>query len=200
MSYMSQHMNFPIAGIRVSVEIKTYEELMKVLKGVTWGTFKDTFISPQEYGHTKFNDLVIIAYYLKNHFNLRVTSTDIGYNVKDFRNGTASTLSRRLRRINTTSLYYIGEAMIKSNLLSNKDIQVILNLPFIKYSRSKDKIDTRPCHGNFYKFFAKWYVTGALEKYDNKRRATAKELGVKLNIVSYWADLEVEDIRAESKI
>ena len=178
MSYYSQHMQFPIAGIRTTVQIVSYQALVAVLLGVEWTTFKLKFVFPHEYGNTKFNDLTIIAYYLKNHFCLRKASIDIGYS----QGATTSVkaLRCRLKRIN-------------AELLNYKDIIDILtrHTKTVSYAQG----DKTSHLGGIYKFYAKWYVTSAMVEYDCKKRPTAKRLGISLKTLNYWLNLEVEDIR-----
>ena len=194
---MNQHMQSPITGIRTSVETVVYNELVAVLIGVDWTTFDFKFKSSQEYGNTKYNDFAIIAYYLKNHFNMVNTSKEVGYSKRDHG---AACLIYRLKRLNADSVFNIGEAMIEAGLLTGKDIQVILNAPFRKHwGRGKDRVNNKVHHGAIYKFYAKWYATSAMVEHDCKKRPTAKRLGIKLDVLNYWLNLDVEDIRVSAK-
>ena len=175
MSYHSQHMNHPVTGIRSNVVVLSYDEMFK---GITWENIKEKLVSPQEYGNSKFSDDYIIAYFFKNHFNLYLTSNEVGY--KNVNNSTSNVV-RRLERINTDSILNVARALIRNSLIDLSHITTVLEAhlnPHRKGPLSKT-----------HKMYCKKIITSANKK--NKTLSkTAKVLNTTVSVIKYWKNLK----------
>jgi len=188
MSYHNQHMATTISGIRGNVEEIDYKDLYV---GITPENAREKMVSNMEYGSTKFSDKWILYNYFRHEFMYNESSYAIGYACA-IRNGlpvAGQGMLFRLRRINTESVFEAARSLIRNNLLTLGNITNILNKGLEKRKTSTDAQD-----GKAYKFYAQKLVQSAVKKANGKRRVAAKSLGVKQKVITYWMDLEVEDI------
>jgi len=146
-----------------------------------------------EYGGTKFSDTWILYNYFRHEFMYNETGEAIGYancsRSDDYKCG--RNLMFRLRRINSDNVLEAARSLIRNNLLTMDNITNILNRVLEKRGRGKGR---PPQSGEAYEFYAQKLVQSAVKKANDKRSAAAKALGVKLEVITYWMDLKVEDI------
>lgn len=187
---MNQHMGTTVPGVRGSVMINN---LKHVFKDTTWENFKERHVGDHEYGWTRFNDLTVVAYYFKHRFALTAASIDIGYGDSGTyaeTNGRTAALTSRLKRINAESILEIGRSLMRYHLITKNDLKHILTDPV--YPPPNPGPGTRPWKSIMYQYFAKRIVLEAIKKWGG-RRAAARQLNVKLTVITYWAELDVAD-------
>lgn len=182
-----------LKGVRGCMVWVTYA---KAFKGITWENAKDRFINNMEYGWTRFPDVLIIMYFIKNYFVMRRTHVEIGYACRTSKTG--NNLDKRLRRLNVLSILEVFNAMVDNGLVSKTHLKPVLeqNIPKEKGGLKRPgRVYSTP----IFRFYTKSLITDALAKANApKIQNVAKQFDVTQKIVRYWANKEVEDIRVQS--
>jgi len=184
MSFKNNHMAVTeaVVGLRTNVALKLD------LTGITWDNAKEKLVGNLEYGWTRFTDLWIIMNYIKCNFNCHAAANAIGYSATKKSNG-ASSIQKRLERINTVSFIAIIREMFRVKLLTTSTTKAIIT----KQLNSNTYINANIRRGKFYRFYTKLMVTSALEKFPNMAECASK-LGVEEADLQWWLDENVENI------
>lgn len=162
-----------------------YQRLQKQLENVfSWEQLKRACHTRQLNGNTKHSDLWILAGFFQQGLNAGRACEEIGYAIRHRPTGhiiASPTLYYRLKRINITSPYAVIEPFLEKELIPRDTVREALN----KRGRTR---------GKFERYYAKWYVTSAVERFGDDMQTAADHIGVPFKTIQYWYDLEVEDI------
>jgi hypothetical protein len=173
-----------VAGVRMTVWVAAYDFYNQM--GINWDNIDD-LVSPYEYGNTRFSEAYLLPFYFKNHFNTRKATQMIGY-----AGSNNSPLEFRLKRMNLLNFIELARALMQANMITKKDIQIILEAPFKK----RKTTGRGPESGGVYKFYAKTLVVSSINKWGGLKNA-ARQLEVSLDVVKYWSTLVVKDIKVK---
>ena len=167
----------------------------------TWEDFNRGCVAKDLYGNTKHTDLAIIPRFFNSGLRMVDAADAIGYaprihNVTGHRLAPTS-LMFRLRRMKIYNLFAVIQVFINKSLIPIETIREILR---IDGTFTQKHATAR--RGKFYRYYAKWYVVDAIKYcqdtlYENEAMAiawVALELGIEIDTVTYWKELEVEDI------
>lgn len=150
----------------------------------SWEDFKKECETKQLHGSTKNTDLFVLGAWFYCKLRINDAAEELDY--ATFKNGIktapgSGSLYFRLKRINTDNIFVIIEALILLEVIPRKTINDIIN----KCSRIR---------GKYRRFYAKWYVTGALEVFKDNVQTTANFFGVDEKVIIYWRDLVTENV------
>ena len=170
-----------------------YARLTNQLENIhSWEEFKQQCQSRQLYGNTKSSDLWILAGYFFRGLSPVEASREIGYAlyIKDGKANASNALYFRLRRMNITNPYVVIETIIDKGWMGRDVMQNVLKIP-----KGMTKSEASKRNGKYYRFYAKFYVTGAIEAHYGNVEAAAETLKVPMSVMQYWVNLEVNDPR-----
>jgi hypothetical protein len=183
--------------------VETFLYLRDQLKNInSWSAFAESCVAQDLYGFTKHTDLWIIACLFKNGLNLRDTSDMIGYLRKNPKQPTHA-LSFRLKRMNILNLFATIEAFVEKDLITIETIREILRI-----DGHFNQKQTASRNGKVFKYYAKWYVSSAIECRMKRQNVTddvaiawlADKLSLDINTIVHWYNLEVEDIMVKPTV
>lgn len=160
-------------------------DLKEWLKKInTWEEFKLMCHTDQLHGWTRFTDFNILPLYFKHGLNMTRTSNDIGY----AGNG-GGVVKFRLKRMNIESPFLIINPFIQKGLIPMETIRNILDV-----SKKRKRGEVRMRSTDIFKYYAKWFVTSALEEPEYCINSLARYISIDVEIIKYWVNLIVNDV------
>jgi len=181
MSYHSIHMQHPITG---GYRISQLERCtVAMLSRKTWQELR----TPDPYlnGNTKWQEMPIVAFFIKNGFMLAKTNNDIGY--ASFYNCTTSNaLRKRLDKVNTQSLLSFTNKLMISGLL--KRSWAWLLDPDRRAKKITGKRGGGPI-GIHRILFSKAIVRQAILRYGLNK--VSMKLRVDMKVITFWHNYEI---------
>ena len=167
--------------------MRVYTNLTKQLKPLkTWEDFTYRCKTKQLHGNTKHQDLWLLANYYREGLNAPLAAEAAGY-AKTKGTADAATLYFRLRRMNITNPFVIIEPIIDKGWVDRAVMRDLLS----KQHRVR---------GKFKRFYAKFYVLGAFKRFLGDAKKTAKTLDITEDVLKYWLQNVVPDVRVKATV
>jgi hypothetical protein len=189
---MERMINMPpeVPGMVNNILLESGLDLKEWLEKInTWDEFKLMCHTNQLHGWTKFTDFNILPLYFKNGLNLRLTAADIGYAMGANNTGGARPVGFRLSRINIKRPFLIINPFIQKGLIPMETIRNILDI-----TKKRAAAETSVRRGKYFKYYAKWFVTSALEEPEYCINSLANYIGIDVETIKYWVNLTVKDV------
>lgn len=167
--------------------LSLYINLTKQLEPLkTWEDFTYSCMTKQLHGNTKHTDLWLLTNYYREGLNADLAAEEIGYSkVNETRVVTG--LYFRLRRMNITNPFVIIEPIINKGWMDRYVMQYLLS-------------KQQGVHGKFRRFYARFYVLGAFKHFLGNAEKTAKTLGITEDVLKYWLQNVVPDVRIKATV
>lgn len=172
MSYRSIHTQFPIDGVR---DFKLAANTEEILRKISWEELKEKKV--QLYGNTHWNDLEIVAFFLKNKLMAPAAAKEIGY--KSPSTSGADCITRRLMRVNSKNILTFIFLLMKVGKIP-KDFHDLLNPK--RYGKKG-----RHSHRKVRVHYSKLIITAGIMK-NGSRQGVAKAFKIPMEFVNYWLD------------
>lgn len=184
---MERMINMPseVPGMVNNILLESGLDLKEWLEKINnWDEFKQMCHTDQLHGWTRFTDFNIFPLYFKNGLNMTRTGKDIGY----AGNG-GGVVKFRLKRMNIGSPFLIIDPFIKKGLIPMETIRDILDI-----NKKRKRHEVRMRSTDMFKYYAKWFVTSAMEEPGWCINNLAHYLGLDYDTVKYWINLNVIDV------
>lgn len=170
MSYKSIHTQFPIDGVR-NFKLTTITEEM--LRKISWEELKEKKV--QLYGNTHWNDLEIVAFFLKNKLMAPAAAKEIGYKFPS--TGGADCMAKRLMRVNSKNILTFIFLLMKVGKIP-KDFYNLLNPK--RYGKRGIQ-----SHREVRVHYSKLIITAGIIK-NGSRQGAARAFKIPIEFVNYW--------------
>lgn len=151
----------------------------------TWEEFKLMCHTNQLHGWTRFTDFNILPLYFKQGLNMKKAADSVGYSKSDY----GKTVKFRLCRMNIKSPFLIIDPFIQKGMIPMETIRNILDV-----SKKRKCNEARMRSTDIFKYYAKWFVTSALEEPEYCINSLARYIGIDVEIIKYWVNLTVNDV------
>lgn len=161
-------------------------DLTKWLEKInTWEEFKAMCHTNQLHGWTKFTDFNILPLYFKHGLNMKKTADSVGYSKSDY----GKTVKFRLCRMNIKSPFLIINPFIQKGMIPMGTIRNILDI-----NKKRKCNEVRMRSTDIFKYYAKWFVTSALEEPEYCISSLANYIALDSDTIKYWVNLDVIDV------